>query len=52
LKGFEKKVPWPIVRAACSKRASICRALVHDPKIHADGRAVRARLDAIDPRAE
>jgi NitT/TauT family transport system ATP-binding protein len=32
LKGFEKKLPWQL-SGGMQQRASICRALVHDPKI-------------------
>ncbi|RRB46764.1 ABC transporter ATP-binding protein, partial [Escherichia coli] len=32
LEGFEKKLPWQL-SGGMQQRASICRALVHDPKI-------------------
>jgi NitT/TauT family transport system ATP-binding protein len=32
LEGFEKKYPWQL-SGGMQQRASICRALVHDPKI-------------------
>ena len=32
LEGFEKKLPWQLL-GGMQQRASICRALVHDPKI-------------------
>ena len=33
LEGFEKKLPWRLFPGGMQQRASICRALVHDPKI-------------------
>jgi NitT/TauT family transport system ATP-binding protein len=32
LEGFEKKLPWQL-SGGMQQRASICRALVHDPRI-------------------
>jgi NitT/TauT family transport system ATP-binding protein len=44
LEGFEKKLPWQL-SGGMQQRASICRALVHDPKIMLMDEPARNRQD-------